>query len=31
MKQKTIRLIAWILAGLMLFGVIFALIGFLAS
>ncbi len=30
MKQKTIRLIAWILAGLMLFGVIFALIGYVA-
>ena len=28
MKQKTIRLIAWILAGLMLFGLVIALIGY---
>ncbi len=27
MKQRTIRLIAWILAGLMLLGVLYALIG----
>lgn len=27
MKQKTIRLIAWIMAGLMLFGVLAMVIG----
>ena len=27
MKQKTIRLIAWIMAGLMLFGVLAAILG----
>ncbi len=31
MKQKTIRLIAWILAGLMLFGLVIALIGYFLS
>ncbi len=31
MKQKTIRMIAWIMAGLMLFGVVFALVGFFLS
>ena len=30
MKQKTIRLIAWIMAGLMLFGVVAALLGIFA-
>ena len=31
MKQKTIRMIAWIMAGLMLFGVVFTLVGFFLS
>lgn len=28
MKQKSIRLIAWILAGLMLLGVVIAILGY---
>ena len=31
MKQKTIRMIAWIMAGLMLFVVLFALVVFFLS
>jgi hypothetical protein len=31
MKQKTIRLIAWIMAGLMLFGVVVAVLGYALS
>jgi hypothetical protein len=27
MKQKTVRIVAWILAGLMLFGVLIAILG----
>ncbi len=30
MKQKTVRIICWVMAGLMLFGVIFAIIAVLA-
>ena len=30
MKQKTIRIVCWIMAGLMLFGVVAAVIGILA-
>ena len=30
MKQGTIRIICWVLAGLMLFGVVAAIIGILA-
>lgn len=30
MKQKTIRIICWVMAGLMLFGVIAAVIGIVA-
>lgn len=28
MKQQTIRIICWVMAGLMLFGVVVAIIGF---
>lgn len=28
MKQQTIRIIAWVLAGLMLFGVLVAIVGY---
>ncbi len=28
MKQSTVRIICWAMAGLMLFGVVFAIIGF---
>ena len=28
MKQRTVRIICWIMAGLMLFGVVAAIIGF---
>ena len=31
MKQKTVRIICWALAGLMLFGVVFAIVSFLAG
>ena len=31
MKQRTIRIISWVMAGLMLFGVIFAIICFFLS
>ena len=30
MKQKTVRILCWVLAGLMLFGVIAAVIGLMA-
>jgi hypothetical protein len=30
MKQKTVRIICWVMAGLMLFGVIFAIVAVLA-
>lgn len=30
MKQRTVRIVCWILAGLMLFGVVAAIIGFVA-
>lgn len=29
MKQRTIRIICWVMAGLMLFGVVAAIIGFI--
>jgi hypothetical protein len=31
MKQRTVRIICWALAGLMLFGVIFAVVSFFAG
>ncbi len=31
MKQKSVRLVAWILAGLMLFGVVVAMFGYMLS
>jgi len=31
MKKQTIRTISWVMAGLMLFGVIFAIIGYFLS
>lgn len=30
MKQRTIRVVCWVMAGLMLFGVVATLIGFLS-
>ncbi len=30
MKQKTVRILCWVLAGLMLFGVVAAIIGIMA-
>lgn len=29
MKQRTIRIICWIMAGLMLFGILFTILGIL--
>ncbi len=31
MKQKTVRIICWVMAGLMLFGVVFAIISVFAG
>lgn len=30
MKQRTIRIVCWVMAGLMLFGVVAAIIGIIA-
>lgn len=30
MKQKAIRIVCWVMAGLMLFGIVVALIGIIA-
>ncbi|MBR0507824.1 MAG: DUF4044 domain-containing protein [Clostridia bacterium] len=31
MKQKTVRIVCWVMAGLMLFGVVFAIVSFFAG